>query len=237
MLDYMKLLVCDLENTLIKNMSIWEKINKNLGNIDHELYEEFINNKITYSEWCKKLSFFHNFIKSNEFFTEISLYEIAWNNMKPYEGAKEFVKKAKEKGYTTLLISGGIEKQSLLASEIFEFDEFIPTNKIKIKEEFKIIPCKFGFNKEKALHNYCKNNCIPIKNVVGVGDSDNDISMLEFIVKNGGKSFLINPSKRIFFKNGKYYVKLNEHEKEINKNITILNNLPLKNYNKILSQL
>ncbi len=234
-----KLLVCDLENTLIKNFNVWREINKRIGlKLDYELYEDFVQDKITYDEWCQKLSFYHNFLGNERITEEVELFEIVWNAFRPYKGSKEFILKAKEKDYKTLLITGGIEKQALLALNVLGLDDYVRTNKVLINDNgFNIIPSRFGFNKEQALKDYCRKENVKIKNVVCVGDSDNDVSMLEFVVQNDGKSFLINPSKRIIFENNKHYVRLNNHKKLIDERIRILKKSPLENYEHILSYL
>jgi len=232
-----KVLVCDLENTLVEKVNIWALINKSIGNsLDQQLYNDFVSGRITYAQWCEKLSSYHSFLGDASDFDEIGLYELIWNNTKPYQGAKEMINAAQNKGYNILLISGGVEQQVALVKKAFGIKEHVKTNVIEFENNaFKIIPCEFGFNKERALKDYLKST--NPDHVIAVGDSDNDVTMLESVARNNGSAFLINPSNRIIKKEDGFYAMLDGGLRKISDKVRVIQSKPPHNYETIMKHL
>jgi phosphoserine phosphatase len=102
------------------------------------------------------------------------------NNEKYNSGAEELIKKLKEKGIKTLLLTSGPEDLALRAKKEIGVD-YIIANKIIVKNDLIAgYEWLFEFNgKGNILEFFCKENNIDLKEVVCVGDNENDITMMK----------------------------------------------------------
>ncbi|MBR9678404.1 MAG: hypothetical protein GOU97_03895 [Nanoarchaeota archaeon] len=211
---YDKLFVSDLEGTLTRGFSVFEKLNKELGvsgEQDYKFYQRFIDSDQTLEdqrEWNSDLvsiwlkgegkepskDFIEGFVKSH--------YE-------PIEGAKEFVSRLQEEGFLVAVVSNGLTSLCSIAQKDLGFDFFTPPQSIiydskGLVSSIESCPYFFG-NKVNALTDLytafeLKYGQAPSV-VAAMGDSDNDF---EFLLKASslkqGTGFLINPSKKLMDK-------------------------------------
>lgn len=105
------------------------------------------------------------------------------NGMKLNPGAKETFKALKKKGYKTMILSSSVldavkKAKMLLPGRI----DYHICNIMEIKK--RKITGKYRWNvvyngKGKLLADFCRKKKISLRNVVTVGDNENDISMME----------------------------------------------------------
>ncbi len=190
----MKLIISDLERTLTDDMNTWRTLNLEMGvssEKDYELYNDFNAGRINYEEWTGSLvkEWINNNTPYKDYFIKF------FNNIyKPADSAKEFVKKCRDKNYYFYVVSGSFNNLLEIAMKDLGFDEYYKSNELVFDKEGLlkgVIPHDFGFNKELVLKKLKKK--YSINYCIGIGDSDNDVSML----KEVDKGILVNPTKRV----------------------------------------
>ncbi|MHA1264341.1 MAG: HAD family hydrolase [Candidatus Helarchaeota archaeon] len=175
----------DLEGTLTKEISFWKKINAEMGMTeaeDQNLYEDFIKNPSTYPQWMEKIyrtwkkrkstfsakfnkKFFENFSKTH---------------LKIYKGAANFIQKCK-KNFIFFVISGAPPIFCRFAQEQLQFDNFYSTSHLLFDKNEILIGIRGdpnGFYKERIMNRIAKSQDFEKKQIIALGDSENDITML-----------------------------------------------------------
>ncbi len=174
-----KLVCFDLNKTIITENS-WYDLNMALGvtpEKDQELFDEYLNSRITYEEWTKEL---FDIYKGHELANKTDMTRIL-SNYQFEDGAKEIIYYLKSKGYKVALISGAMDViVDMVADEVeielrgatntFIFDDSGRLQDIKVLGDDKTA-------KVKLLEDMCTELGIGINECVCVGDGDNDIEM------------------------------------------------------------
>ncbi len=206
-----KLFVSDLEGTLTRGFSVFEKLNKELGVSDKEdynLYKRFADSKQALEDqrrWNSDLISIWLEGKGNEPSKEF-VEAFVKNHYAPITGAKEFVSNLHEKGFLVVVVSNGLTRLCEIAQNDLGFDYFTPPQSIIYDSKglvSSIESCPYFFdNKKFALRDIEKAftekyGCRP-KVVSAMGDSDNDIELLvEASKMDCGTGFLVNPSEKL----------------------------------------
>jgi len=182
----------DLEGVLTISKSIWEKLNLEMGMSKREdflLYKEFMNGKINYSEWANKI-----FLKWKQYspqkINKLYLEKFLKEQLICRNDAKSFIKKCK-KNFYFIVISGAPSIYCELAKNELEFDDYYSLSKFIFDElgNLKSIHGdKFGFNKDKIMEFIIHDYQIEIDKTVAIGDSENDITLLN----KAGLGILVN---------------------------------------------
>lgn len=107
-------------------------------------------------------------------------YEII-DNMKLNPGVEEAIIELRRKGFMTMILSSSVEHAVKKAVKALDIDYYI-CNKMEIKKN--IITGNFEWkvlytNKGKLIADFCKEKNIELKDVVCVGDNENDIPMMK----------------------------------------------------------
>ncbi|MHA1269405.1 MAG: HAD family hydrolase [Candidatus Helarchaeota archaeon] len=184
------IIFCDLEGVLTHEISFWKNLNLELGmseSEDLELYEEFIKNK-NYPNWVKKIFLLWNKYSPDklnlEFFMNFFI-----KHLKIREGAKEFIKECR-KNYSFIVISGSPWEFCELAKKKLGFDNYYSTNYLVFDKKGKlkkVIGDIHGFQKDYIMKQIVKFCGFNLDQVIAIGDSDNDITMLN----EAGKGILV----------------------------------------------
>ena len=178
-----KLLVCDMDSTIIKEESL-DEIAKEAG-IGNEI------KSITEKAMRGELDFKVALLKRIKLLENYPLEEIFTLNTKIQvnDGAKELVKKMKSNSCITVLISGGFSPSVSYIAKKIGFDYYHCNNFLYKKKDKKIV--LNGFVQKPVLDKnsklditkyYLKKFNLTLNDVISVGDGANDVNL----IKNSG---------------------------------------------------
>jgi len=183
-----KMVVFDLDGTLTKEPNSWGLIHSILGvsNKAKKNAELFFSNKIDYKEWAKLDILLWKKCGLDYF----QLKKIVEDYIEAIDGAEETIQELKKHNIKTIVISSGLSIICEHFKKLLNYDKYFANKLIFDKNnKLKDIEINVGFNKDKILLNYLRNNGISIEYVVSVGDNINDIQLFELTPK----SIAINP--------------------------------------------
>ena len=178
-----KLLVCDMDSTIIKEESL-DEIAKEAG-IGNEI------KSITEKAMRGELDFKVALLKRIKLLENYPLEEIFTLNTKIQvnDGAKELVKKMKSNSCITVLISGGFSPSVSYVAKKIGFDYYHCNNFLYKKKDKKIVlngyvqkPVLDKNSKLDITKFYLKKFNLTLNDVISVGDGANDVNL----IKNSG---------------------------------------------------
>ncbi len=197
-----RLIVFDLDKTLIKNSS-WQRLNYAFGiskKQDQALLKEYEQGKLAYVAWIQRLLLLylqHKEPSKKEVLAVLKKYHFK-------KGAQGTIKYLKSKGFKLAIISGsinllvedvakelGIPKKHALANNTFVFNAKSKLTKIKTMAddpEAKLL----------MLKKLCQNLKISANSCATVGDGDNDRSL--FLKTKHGITFRDSKIKKLAWK-------------------------------------
>ena len=197
-----RLIVFDLDKTLIKNSS-WQRLNYAFGvtkEQDKNMVSDYLKGKLPYVSWIQRL--LRLYLKN----AQPSKKEVV-SVLKRYKykkGAKETIKYLQKKGYHIGIITGsinllvetvakelGIPKKLALSNNTFVFDSKSKLKKINTiadDPEAKLL----------MLEKLCKDLKITAAHCAPVGDGDNDKSL--FLKTKHGITFKNSQIKKLAWK-------------------------------------
>lgn len=194
-----KLVVFDLDGTIIdETIFIWQTIHDYLCT-DKELRkkaaEKFYNDEISYEEWAQ-----HDIkLWKKKKATKQDILN-AIKPLKLMEGALETLKELKKKNLKLAIISGSLNiALEKVLPDYKDYFDYVFLNKIFFSEDGEILrleSTKFDFkHKATGLKYIAKKEKIDLKEIVFVGDHDNDIYIAElagFTIAFNSKSEKLN---------------------------------------------
>ena len=199
-----KLAVFDIDGTIFRSQLIVELVK---GLIEEGIFPKNLNEEIEseYLSWVERRGTFVNYIDKvvavyiknikgvsqkdlNRAIKEI----VKTEKDKIYVYTRELIKDLKKKNYCLLAISGSPYEIVSEFSKTLGFDYYFGTEFEKINRIYtgKINTNTFSL-KADILQSFIKKHKYKLKNSVGVGDSEVDISMLELV----NNPIAFNPSK------------------------------------------
>lgn len=191
-----KAIVFDFDGTLVDpfpSKTTWQRIWQKLGyklNICEELQKKYITKQISHQEWCDLTAEY--FIKKN--MNKDILYSIA-NEIKPINGFRETIKKLYNNNIPLFIVSGSILEiiYKVLGSDTKYFKD-ISANEFIFNKKGKLNSIKgtdFDFEgKSDYIKNLCKHTEIQPKDILFIGNSNND----SFVHKSGARTLCVNPT-------------------------------------------
>ena len=197
-----KLLVCDMDSTIIKEESL-DEIAEEAG-IGKEI------KKITDKAMRGELDFKNALLKRIKLLKNYPLENIFTLNQKirVNDGAKELVKKMKTKSCITVLISGGFSPSVSYIAKKIGFDYYHCNNFLYKKNHGKIVlnglvqnPILDKDSKLDITQSYLKKFNFTLNDVISVGDGANDINLIKHSgigVSYKGKPILNNVADIVF---------------------------------------
>lgn len=201
----MKTIIFDFDGTLTKkDQNIWKMIWEDLGysvdknSLYSKLYVDCIINKtITRQQWFDLTV--EAFKKKNLTFK--NFYNIC-NKIELINGITKTLLALKKKNYNLIIVSGCIDYAiKFILGPHLEFFDAIITNKIEFDSKGNLVniyPSNCDYEgKAKFINSYANYNKTNIKDILFVGNSDND----EFVYQTGCKTLCINPTKMANSKN------------------------------------
>ena len=175
-----KLLVCDMDSTIIREESL-DEIAEDAG-IGNEI------KKITKKAMIGKLDFKDALLKRIKLLNNYPLENIFTLNHKIQvnDGAKELVKNMKNKSCITILISGGFSPSVSYIAKKIGFDYYHCNNFLYKKNNGKILlngcvqnPILDKNSKLEITNTYLKKFNLTLNDVISVGDGANDINLIK----------------------------------------------------------
>ena len=178
-----KLLVCDMDSTIIKEESLDEIAEKaGVGSEIKNITKKAMNGDLDFKDaLLKRVKLLNNYPLEN-IFTLNSKIQV--NN-----GANELVKKMKLNFCTTILISGGFSPSVSYVAKNIGFDYYHCNNFLYKKNNKKIVlngcvqkPILDKNSKLDITKSYLKKFNLTLNDVISVGDGANDVNL----IKNSG---------------------------------------------------
>ncbi|MHA1359722.1 MAG: HAD family hydrolase [Candidatus Helarchaeota archaeon] len=180
----------DLEGTLTEEVSFWEKLNLEMGiskEEDNNLYELFMDENtrepdVAYSNWMNRIfTLWKKYSQTNsQKFNKNFIQQFSRQYLKVKEGAKEFIQRHKN-NFIFYVISGAPPEFCELAQKELGFDYFTSTNILEFEKNGmlkKINGDPDGFRKERIIKRIRKELGFDWRQVIAIGDSENDFTML-----------------------------------------------------------
>jgi HAD superfamily phosphoserine phosphatase-like hydrolase len=177
-----KVVVFDLDGTLIKGTS-WVEFNQSLGLTESDaqyLSDEYKKGTLSYTKWIDEIVTMYR--KYSPVHKEV--IEALGFLFPIREGAEELIAIAKEKGYTLVLLSGGVDTIVKGFAGRFGIDNVFTTNELVFDEEGYLqsivtmgdeAPAKVAL-----LQAFCEKRGVDIKEVLCVGDGGNNVELFKF---------------------------------------------------------
>lgn len=202
-----RLAVFDIDGTIFRSSLIIELVNllvekgvfpKGLNKEIEEDYVAWVNRQGSFDNYISKIvEVYIKYIKGiNESVIKNAAKEIIdYQKNKVYIFTRELIKKLKKENYYLLAISGAPEIIISEFANALEFDKYYGARYEVINNKFsgRIIN-DTAWNKHEILSQFIKNNNeFDLKEAVGVGDSEIDITFLELV----GNPIAFNPDFKL----------------------------------------
>ncbi len=195
-----KLVVFDMDGTLLRPRSCWAYIHEHFGTDNSEMLEKYIKHKINDQEFVKSdISLWQQ--KSDKKVDEKYINSIL-DEIKPIEGAEQLVTQLHKKGIETVFLTGGIQfladkwakkwnMKKALGNELIDGDNGHLIAKINAS----------GHAKGPVMEKLLKEMNLEQENVAAVGDTVVDVPMFE----RAGLSIAVNTDKEEVFGKADYH--------------------------------
>ena len=175
-----KLLVCDMDSTIIKEESLDEIAEEaGIGNEIKNLTKKAMRGELDFKDaLLKRIKLLNNYPLDNIFTLN--------RKIQVNDGAKELVKKMKNKSCITVLISGGFSPSVSYIAKKIGFDYYHCNNFLYKKNNGKIVlngcvqnPILDKNSKLDITNGYLKKFNFTLNDVVSVGDGANDVDLIK----------------------------------------------------------
>ena len=173
-----KLVVFDMDGTLLKPRSCWAYIHEHFGTDNSEMLKLYIERKISDQDFVKEdLKLWQNSTKEtvNEKYINSVLDEI-----EPIEGAKELVDTLHQMGLITVIISGGIQYLADKWAKKWNMKKALANELIDDENEaLKAIINVRGNTKGPVMKSLLNEMKINQNEVISIGDTVVDLPLFE----------------------------------------------------------
>ncbi len=190
-----KLIVFDVDGTLVPGVSAWEKVHKYLGTMDkrNKNKEKFFNNEITISDWVMA----DVEVWKSKGVTRDDIIK-AFSGTSAIDGMEDLMKGLKKCGYKIAIISGSLDIYvDIVLKDFKRYFDFIFVNKLLFDKNDRVVgvsPSEFDYEKKiDGVRKICNELSIDLKDAVFVGDGMNDV----LVMKSCGFGIAINPSDEL----------------------------------------
>lgn len=202
-----KLAVFDIDGTIFRSSLIIELVNllvekgvfpKGLNKEIEEEYVAWVNRQGSYDKYISKIvEVYVRYIKNvkEDDVKKAAKEVIDYQKNKVYVFTRELIKKLKNDNYYLLAISGAPEIIVSEFAKTLDFNNYYGSRYEVINNKFtgKVIT-DTAWTKHEILHNFIKKNKdFNLKDAVGVGDSEIDITFLELV----GHPIAFNPDFKL----------------------------------------
>ena len=175
-----KLLICDMDSTIIKGESLDEIADEaGIGDEIKIITKRAMRGELDFKDaLLKRIKLLNNYPLENIFTLNCKI--------RVNDGAKELIKKMKTKSCITILISGGFSPSVSYIAQKIGFDYYHCNNFLYKKNNGKILlngciqnPILDRNSKLEITKNYLKKLNLSLNDVISVGDGANDIDLIK----------------------------------------------------------
>ncbi|NIR87483.1 HAD-IB family phosphatase [Candidatus Bathyarchaeota archaeon] len=186
----LKLVVFDVDGTLIRAYSSWQHLHERLGTWDkgRRYAERFRQGTITYEEWARL---------DASLWKSLPLQRVQQIiNSIPYaDGAREVITTLRKAGFKVVLLSAGLSLATERINREIGVDDSL-TNELIVKDGFLTGEVKVNVsfnNKDKALRSILQRFDVKIDECAAVGDDETMIPLFEKV----GLRIAFNPRSKL----------------------------------------
>lgn len=195
-----KLVVFDMDGTLLRPRSCWAYIHEHFGTDNSEMLEKYIKHKINDQEFVKSdISLWQQ--KSDKKVDEKYINSIL-DEIKPIEGAEKLVTQLHKKGIETVFLTGGIQFLADKWAKKWNMKKALGNELIDGEHGYLIAKINAsGHAKGPVMEKLLKEMNLEQENVAAVGDTVVDVPMFE----RAGLSIAVNTDKEEVFGKADYH--------------------------------
>ncbi len=206
-MSQIKLVVFDMDGTIIEPRSSWAMIHEYFGTDNSEMLQMYIEHKISDKEFVKAdIELWNN--KSDKPVNEKYINSIL-DKAKPREGAKELISSLHEANIKTVILSGGIQYLANKWAKEWNMDKALANDLIDDENgNLTAIIKSSGHNKGPVMEEMIKEYNFRKNEIAAIGDTVVDIPTFE----RAGLSIAVNTEDERVISKANYHLKGNLSE-------------------------
>lgn len=206
-MSQIKLVVFDMDGTIIEPRSSWAMIHEYFGTDNSEMLQMYIEHKISDKEFVKADIELWN-SKSDKPVNEKYINSIL-DKAKPREGAKELITSLHEANIKTVILSGGIQYLANKWAKEWNMDKALANDLIDDESgNLTAIIKSSGHNKGPVMEEMIKEYNFRKNEIAAIGDTVVDIPTFE----RAGLSVAVNTEDKRVISKADYHLKGNLSE-------------------------
>ena len=201
-MSQIKLVVFDMDGTIIEPRSSWAIIHDHFGTDNSEMLQMYIDHKISDKEFVKADIALWN-SKSDRPVNEEYINSIL-DKAKPRKGAEELIRSLHEENIKTLILSGGIQYLADKWAKKWNMDDALANDLIDDSEgNLTAIIKSSGHNKGPVMEGMIEKYNLSKNEIAAVGDTVVDIPTFE----RAGLSVAVNTEDERVISKANYHLK------------------------------
>ena len=201
-MSQIKLVVFDMDGTIIEPRSSWAMIHDHFGTDNSEMLQMYIDHKISDKEFVKADIALWN-SKSDRPVNEEYINSIL-DKAKPRKGAEELIRSLHEENIKTLILSGGIQYLADKWAKQWDMDDALANDLIDDSEgNLTAIIKSSGHNKGPVMEGMIEKYNLSKNEIAAVGDTVVDIPTFE----RAGLSVAVNTEDERVISKANYHLK------------------------------
>ena len=201
-MSQIKLVVFDMDGTIIEPRSSWAMIHDHFGTDNSEMLQMYIDHKISDKEFVKADIALWN-SKSDRPVNEEYINSIL-DKAKPRKGAEELIRSLHEENIKTLILSGGIQYLADKWAKKWNMDDALANDLIDDSEgNLTAIIKSSGHNKGPVMEGMIEKYNLSKNEIAAVGDTVVDIPTFE----RAGLSVAVNTEDERVISKANYHLK------------------------------
>ncbi len=201
-MSQIKLVVFDMDGTIIEPRSSWAMIHDHFGTDNSEMLQMYIDHKISDKEFVKADIALWN-SKSDRPVNEEYINSIL-DKAKPRKGAEELIRSLHEENIKTLILSGGIQYLADKWAKKWNMDDALANDLIDDSEgNLTAIIKSSGHNKGPVMEGMIEKYNLSKNEIAAVGDTVVDIPTFE----RAGLSIAVNTEDERVISKANYHLK------------------------------
>jgi HAD superfamily phosphoserine phosphatase-like hydrolase len=177
-MNHDKTLILDLDGTVTTH-STWVALNTAMGvtpEQDDELFQQYVNGKLPYIDWIKKLIEIYQ--NNHSSLTKQQLVQLA-DDIELHTDAVDFVQSAKARGYRVILVSGSVDVLVERVAERISADSWLACSKAIFEGDTFLNLVSMG-DEGTAKIKLVRDFGIELsENTISVGDGGNEKELFE----------------------------------------------------------
>jgi len=197
-----KLVVLDVDGTLIRPYSSWQYLHEHLGTWDRgrRYADQFHRGDITYEEWARLDASLWKDLP-------LQLVQQIIDNIPYTHGAREVITTLRKAGFKVVLLSAGLSLVTERINREIGVDDFL-SNELIVKEGFLTGEMKVNVsfnNKDEAVRPILQRFDVKLDECTAVGDDETMIPLFEKV----GFRIAFNPSSNLVEKHADVIIRSN----------------------------